>query len=74
MATADPRQEKRQLLALLGVSAVVGLGAFVVMQVTGPEGGLTYWILLAILLSCVGEFVWYAIKYLKLPQGTSDIG
>jgi hypothetical protein len=73
MATADPRQEKRQVLGLLGVSAFVGLVAFPVMQATGPEGGLTYWILLAILLSCVGEFVWYAIKYVKLPQGPSDI-
>ena len=65
MATERVAQQGRQLLIQLGLSALVGVIALVVLLQSGSQRGVFFWVLLAVAVSSAGEVVWFLSRYVR---------
>lgn len=65
MTTPTPDQQRQHLLLQLGVSALVGLVALVLLLKTDSESGVEFWVFLAVLVVSAGEVAWFLSRYLR---------
>ena len=73
MTTPPPDRQGQQLLVQLGVSALVGVVALVVLLQADSERGVLFWVLLAVVVSSAGEAAWFLSKYLRLARDRERI-